>query len=420
MQNAASEGPLRSAVEAIDARLDPSSPRPIAVAFSGGGDSLALLIAVVAYARRVGRRVIAFTVDHQLSPNSPLWTELARINALKLGVEWSGLVWAGQKPSTGLPAAARQARHTLVADAARAAGARVILFGHTADDVIEAIEMRASETPGLGVPRVWGASPVWPSGRGLALFRPLLNTRRETLRAALQHLELTWVDDPANLDTRFARSRARLRLMGSEDIGRPCVETVRPAFAAFASGVSFSEWGEARTDLEALGALERPNSLRALGALLTCVSGAERPPRPNKVSRLLDHLVLETEGTVTLAGALVVQDGGRFRVMREVGDASSVRRCAPEVFDGRFQTSAVEDLDWLKGKMRELDPESRARLRTIHPRLRPSLPVWRDRNGVVHLAGHSERNGPSVQSLAKARFCLASGLAQREVELDAL
>jgi len=420
LQTAAFDGPLRSVIEAMAARLDPSSERPIAVAFSGGGDSLALLCATVAHARQVGRPVAAITVDHQLSPDSPNWMKLARANALALGAAWRGLSWSGDKPSTGLPAAARRARHTLVAEAARAAGAQVILFGHTADDVIEAMDMRASDTPGLGIPKVWSASPVWPEGRGLALFRPLLSTRREALRSALRRMGLAWIDDPANLDTRFARGRARRRLAASDDIAVPRLETDRPDLASFASGVSFSEWGEAEADQLALSALRRPEALLALGALLTSVSGAEQPPRPRRIAGLLDRLADQTSATFTLAGALVVLEHQRLRVMREVADARSARQGATDVFDGRFQSSAAEDLDWLKGKMRHLDPEDRARLRSLHPRLRPSLPVWRDRHGVFHLADGRAGTGPSLSSLARPRFRLACGVAQRECELDLL
>ena len=420
MQRSAFEGPLRSVIEAIDARLDRASRAPIAVAFSGGGDSLALLCATLAYATRFDRRVIAITVDHQLSPHSASWTELAKTNALTLGADWQGCVWAGDKPSIGLPAAARQARHTRVAEAARAAGARVILFGHTADDVIEAMEMRTSDTPGLGVPKVWGASPVWPAGRGLALFRPLLNTRRDTLRLALGTQGLAWIDDPANLDIRFARSRARLRLAGHRKAANSRAESTSRDLADFAMGVRFSKWGEAHADPVRLNALERQDGLRALGALLTSVSGAEQLPRPKRVARLLDDLTRESSLTVTLAGALVIREDRWIRVMREVGDPRSVREGATDVFDGRFQSNAAEDLLWLKGKMRQLDPQDRSRLRDIHPRLRPSLPVWCDHEGVVHLAGDLEGKGPSLRSLAKARFRLACGVAQREGDLDAL
>ena len=393
---------------------------PIAVAFSGGGDSLALLCATIAYANRVERRVVAITVDHQLSPHSASWTELAKTSALKLGADWHGCAWTGDKPSIGLPAAARQARHTLIAEAARAAGARVILFGHTADDVIEALEMRTSDTPGLGVPKVWSPSPVWPAGRGLALFRPLLDTRREALRSALRTHGLSWIDDPANLDARFARSRARLRLAGDPGATPLSPESASRDLADFAMAVRFSKWGEAQADPLTLSALERQDGLRALGSLLTCVSGAEQLPRPKRVARLLGDLAREPSLTVTLAGALVIKEDRWIRVMREVGDQRSVREGATDVFDGRFQSNAAEDLLWLKGKMRQLDPQGRSRLRDIHPRLRPSLPVWCDHDGVVHLAGDIEGKGPSLRSLAKARFQLACGVAQREGDLDAL
>ena len=420
MQSAAFDGPLRSVIEEIHRRLDPASRKPIAVAFSGGGDSLALLCATVAYAQSVKRRILAITVDHQLSPHSSCWTALARDNALKLGADWQGCVWAGDKPSIGLPAAARRARHTLVAEAARAAGARVILFGHTADDVIESMEMRTLDTPGLGVPKVWSPSPVWPSGRGLALFRPLLHTRRDTLRSALKSHGLTWIDDPANLDTRFARSRARLRLAGSLRPTLSSPDTTSRELADFAMSVRFSKWGDALADLHRLNALSRQDGLRALGSLLTSVSGAEQPPRPKRIARLLDHLACGSTPTVTLAGALVIKEDRCFRVMREVGDQRSVRPGATDVFDGRFQCNAAGDLHWLKGKMRQLKPEGRSRLREIHPRLRPSLPVWCDLDGGFHLAGDLEGEGPSLKSLAKARFRFACGVAQRESDLDAL
>jgi tRNA(Ile)-lysidine synthase len=76
--------------------------------------------------------VVSLTVDHQLQPASAAWTADAVAKARALGAEARALAWTGDKPATGLSAAARAARHALLADAARAAGARVLLLGHTA------------------------------------------------------------------------------------------------------------------------------------------------------------------------------------------------------------------------------------------------------------------------------------------------
>jgi len=169
----------------LDRRLLAKSPRPVAVALSGGGDSLALLLLVRAWAKRAGRELLVLTVDHGLQPESAAWTGTCSATATRLGLAFEALAWTGEKPATGLSAAARQARHRLLAQAARRAGARVMLMGHTADDILEARLMRArgSTTPD---PREWSPSPVWPQGRGLFLLRPLLEVRRNAIRGGPQ------------------------------------------------------------------------------------------------------------------------------------------------------------------------------------------------------------------------------------------
>ena len=195
----------------LDRRLRRDDDRPVAVALSGGGDSVALLRLAAAWAGERGRPLLALTVDHRLNPRSGDWTRFARDAARAAGADWRGLVWDGDKPTTGLTAAARSARHRLLAEAARSAGARVILFAHTADDVAEADLMRA-EGSTLGRVRTWSPSPIWPEGRGQMLLRPLLNERREALRVWLTGQGADWIEDPANTDPRFGRSRARRAL----------------------------------------------------------------------------------------------------------------------------------------------------------------------------------------------------------------
>ncbi|WP_292046036.1 tRNA lysidine(34) synthetase, partial [Brevundimonas sp. UBA5718] len=138
-----SEGGLAARVlTRLDARLSRDVEQPLVLALSGGGDSIALLRLAAEWAKTRGRRLLALSVDHGLNPESGRWNAFAEQAARAVGGDWRGLRWDGDKPQTGLTAAARSARHRLIAEAARTAGARVVLFAHTADDIAEADLMR--------------------------------------------------------------------------------------------------------------------------------------------------------------------------------------------------------------------------------------------------------------------------------------
>ncbi|MCI3180153.1 tRNA lysidine(34) synthetase TilS, partial [Caulobacter sp. CCUG 60055] len=266
-----------SAFEALDRRLDPHADRPVAVAFSGGGDSLAALLLTKAWADRAGRPVAAITVDHGLQAASAGWTETCADLAHALGVAFQPVVWTGEKPAGGLPAAARQARHDLLARTARAIGARVVVLGHTADDRLEAELMRADGST-LGELRAWSPSPVWPEGRGLFLLRPLLGLRRAALRDLLAGAGLAWIDDPANADPRFARSRARARL-GPAAPDPPPAPDPDPQAAALAARCRAGADGGLSIDRSLLRRASLEAAVRFVAAAATCAAGRAGPPR---------------------------------------------------------------------------------------------------------------------------------------------
>ena len=170
---------------------------------------MALLEIAAMWAKGAGRRLLAITVDHRLNPDSADWSRRCQATARALGADWVERRWEGEKPGTGLPAAARRARHGLIADAAREAGARVVLFAHTADDIAESDWMRERGST-LGRLREWSPSPAWPEGRGLMLLRPMLDERREILREWLREAGRDWIEDPGNAG--FGRGRARAAL----------------------------------------------------------------------------------------------------------------------------------------------------------------------------------------------------------------
>ena len=88
--------PLEAGAHAAFARrLEPGARRPLAVALSGGGDSLALTLIADAWARRAGRDLVVLTVDHGLQAASADWTQACRAHAERLALPFRSLAWDG-------------------------------------------------------------------------------------------------------------------------------------------------------------------------------------------------------------------------------------------------------------------------------------------------------------------------------------
>ncbi len=393
----------------LDERLSTTSSRPFALALSGGGDSTALALIAAAWARRVGRKLLILNVDHRLQPASADWTRACAAFAQRLGADFEALVWDGPKPQTGLPAAARTARHRLLADAARAAGARILLLGHTADDVLEAQLMRAagSTTPD---PRPWSPSPAWPEGRGLHILRPLLDAGREAVRDFLRGEGEAWIDDPANLDLSYARPRARAAPAVHVVGATPVTPETPPAFAVDRAGVVIL----ARAQIDAA----------FLARAVVCAGGGARLPSRARLSALAARLAGDDAVTATLAGASVVAAGESVQILREPGESARgglapvrIEARAVAVWDGRFEIHAgaeAVEVRGLGGASTALTRAERETLRAWSPRARRGLPLISVDNAAGSLLAPPP--GVTVRELVGERLSAACGLVEREAD----
>lgn len=405
------------ACEALDRRLDPDSRAPIAVAFSGGADSLLTLLAAKAWADRHGRAVVALTVDHQLQPASAGWTRDCAEVARRLGAAFEARAWEGPKPATGLPAAARAARHRLLAEAARGAGSSVLLLGHTASDIAEGEVMRAEGT-NIGGLREWTPSPAWPEGRDLFCLRPLLGLTRDEVRTRLKAEGWDWIDDPANDDQRFGRPRARASL---QQPGHPRFRGDDRSPGTI-EAMAFGAGGSITIPRVAAAGSTLP---RLLQAALLCVSGGETPARTRKVETLAIRLAETGSFIATLGGCRVSADAREIVIVRDAGEIRRGRmrplNLPPGetvVWDGRFELTAAQPgltVRALQGLAARLPQPERARLSAIPAAARPALPAIMV-NGLETvtcpiLAGGSQVRG---QALAAARMLAACDLITHE------
>lgn len=353
-------------------------------------------------------------VDHRLHPDSARWTDGAEAHARRVGAESVRLSWQGDKPTTGLPEAARSARHRLIANAARARGVRVVLFGHTADDAAENLWMRAEGVP-LGRLQPWSPSPVWPEGRGVFVLRPLLHAARAELRTLLRDRGVEWLDDPANTDLRFARVRARRALDGgpAHIAAGPACSTDAPQWT--------ERWSAVRLPRDA--AIDEAR----LSALLVCVAGGERPPRSAALARLLARWRDGGDFTATLSGARVEAAGDEVQVTREPGrrglQSLPLAAGGEAVWDGRFlvrtQASGAS-VRPLAGLAARLSRDDARRLREAPASARATLPAFVDADGRVTCPLLDPQEGPhQAISLVGARLHAAWGGVRRESDITA-
>ena len=413
-------------LSAFDRRLDPASAAPVCVAFSGGSDSLAVLLAAAAWAARAGRTLLALHVDHGIQPQSADWAEAARRTARTLGAGLKLLKWIGDKPASGLPAAARSARLRLMADAVREAGGRVLLLGHTADDAAEGELMRA-EGSTLGRLREWSASPVWPTGRGIFHLRPLLGERRADLRRRLTALGRSWIEDPANEDPRYARVRARRALAGVA-VGPFQAGDPDPVLAELARATEVETGGMLSIGRDRLRDAPEDAARSFVGMALLCAAGTSRPPRRDSLDRLTAKLTSASPVTATLAGARVEAIGEGVRFGRDAGEMrrrglppAPLSAAEPFVWDGRFEleTGAGGLVVRALSGPGELSKGERERLRAVPAAFRRSLPA-------IVTAGPGLTcpilaDGPvRARALARERLLCAAGAVATESQATAL
>ncbi len=187
----------------------------VAVAFSGGRDSLALLHATVRCAAALGLQVVALHVHHGLQPEADGWLRGAR----RLVAQWRRRGWPlalrweklqGQPaPGDSIEAWARAGRNAALARMARDAGASLLLLAHHRRDQAETVLLQALRGGG---PAGLAAMPRSIERDGLVWARPWLEMPRQAIDSYVLRHRLHPVDDPSNADPRLARNRLRLQV----------------------------------------------------------------------------------------------------------------------------------------------------------------------------------------------------------------
>lgn len=311
--------------------------RVVAVAWSGGRDSTALLHATLLEAATQGVQVLALHVHHGLSPHADAWLAHCQAQCRRWTRRGLPVEFASQRLTTApqagesIEAWARQARYRALRSMAADRGASVVLLAHHQRDQAETLllqALRGAGTAGLsGMPRSVERD-------GILWLRPWLDQPRTAIDAYVRKHRLKHVEDDSNVDPRFARNRLRSEVWPALSTAFPQAETTLATSAQWAQEAQTVLDELAQSDLARISGMEglrvadwlalsparRSNVLRAW---LRQQRGAGAPA--SLVTRLLDELPSRRNARwPTESGELRVYRG----LLRLGPDAATPRRAA--------------------------------------------------------------------------------------------
>ncbi len=268
----------------------PAPDEHLAIAVSGGPDSLALLtLAAAAFPARI----TAVTVDHGLRAAAA--TEAADVAA---GCRARGLPHVilrreGPPFTANVQAQARAARYGLLADWCRQHGHGLLLTAHHADDQAETLLMRLARRSGSdGLAGIRRSRDLG----GVLLVRPLLGTRKAELVAIAAAAGWQAVDDPSNHDARHDRTAVRALLAANPALDVAALAASAAHLAGEADALAWAAdlaWGSRVTKDDGALLIDGhglPAALlhRLLARAVTQLSG--HAPRGADVARLAQRL----------------------------------------------------------------------------------------------------------------------------------
>jgi len=333
-----------------------NSEKSIAVAISGGSDSMALALLLGEYAKESGAQITAITVDHKLRVEAALEAKQVGLWLKKYGIKHHILCWEGEKKSSNIQAEARKARYRLMSDFCAVHNIKLLAVAHTCEDQAETVLMRLMRGSGVdGLSGISDSSDVF----GIKLIRPLLGTKRAELREYLHNKSQKWIDDPSNENIKYKRVEVRKFIKASEEpelLTKRLVDTsahmarakdyIEQQIRKNLIGIfAFNEAGFYTIDRNCFRNLHPEERLRSLAAALQHAGGQDYRPRFENLNQLHDNIISGNIGSgCTLWGCEISQSKKKheenilyiYRETSLIAENIAVQPNSQIVWDDRF------------------------------------------------------------------------------------
>ena len=321
----------------------------IALAVSGGPDSIALSYLMSLWSQKSGINVYAFTVDHRLRADSLIDAKFAEQQCKNFGISHKILTWNQSSITlSGLQNKARNARYRLLRNACDEIGAKVLITAHHSKDQAETFLIRLSHESGLD-----GLSAMKPKQnfKDLIILRPLLKISKEKLILTLIKHCIPWVYDPMNRDKKFSRAKMRSIICNNNFIEEKAIRASQiflklKNYLDLATNNLVKEkiqlylTGHVVIERDTLKNIPKILVIRLLSRIIWQIGGKNYPIKSKKIYRLTSIVYSNTSTKISLGGCLINIKEREINILREPGRIEKkplkVFPNSSSIWDGRF------------------------------------------------------------------------------------
>ena len=358
-----------------------SSPS-MAVAVSGGADSLCLAFLAHQWAQENGGTLTALHVDHRLREESSKEADLVKSWLQARGISCVILPWDHQGVLSSIQKKAREARYSLLTNFCKEQGIFHLFLAHHQNDQEETFFYRQSK--GSGIEGLAGMSAV-EEGPDVRILRPLLGVPKIDLEEFLA--PHPFINDPSNTNTKFWRAQFRQNPKQgySPSFGTERIQLEQTLAIVFARYVQVYPEGYATLSEEFLQNTSPFLQEKVLGKILTTIGGHNYSVRSEVVQRLLKNM--PTSAWISAGGCLIRLQGNAYQIIRECGriqEVQPLKEQSPFLWDGRFMVmppfpenafcQALGEEGWQYMKNRPLLPK-------VPAKVFYALPAFFDKKG---------------------------------------
>ena len=325
----------------------------VAVAVSGGADSIALMCLLNQWVKLKSGKLTVLIVDHQIRRESKNECKFVKKIADRKKIDCTILTWSGKKPKSKLMELARKKRYELILNYCKKYKILHLMIGHHFDDKLETFYMRS-----LRNGNIIGLSSIpWiREDSSLRIIRPFLNFPKERLIQTCKYFDYKWLDDPSNKNEKYERVRVRNEIKKLSEneikelikknkfyIKRRIIYEEKISYF-FVNHLKFDQFGRFSFKQRDFIKLNDELKIEVIKRILTTNSGSDYPPRKKPIEEIIKIIMTNNSFKFTLNSNIVTSNRNLISFTREsyvtqmmMKDGIYVNPGETKLWDNRFE-----------------------------------------------------------------------------------